>query len=65
MKLTFYEGNIGITIIRPVKNHGDLISDSDRIPSQLCQKGVEVLGVSLKTCSLKHTILIARTNFEF
>lgn len=35
------------------------------IPSQLCQKGVEVLGISLKTCSLNHTILISRTHFEF
>lgn len=52
----FHEGNLGITIICPVKNHSDLISDSEAYPkpavSECCKSvGYQPKDLQSKTCN--------------
>lgn len=53
MKLTFYEGNLGITIICAVKSRADLISDSEAYPEPVVSQGCRSVGCQPKDLQSK------------
>lgn len=49
----FHEGNIGITRICPVKNHGHLVSDSEAYPKPAVSEGCRSVGCQPKDLQSK------------
>lgn len=48
-----HEGNPGITVICPVKNCGDLISDSEAYPKPAVSEGCRSIGCQPKDLQAK------------